>query len=1007
MKSIFRKLPLVICCALLSPLFLHAQQSDTSSYFPLGLWGIWHDKTKPPFTRALNASEWQKERDNWNGIKGNYLVYWIPSSVEDTVMNFCDANNYRMDIANYDYVTSGSWANSLGGWLYNGNYTDTATAITRINNLKNHFQSHSGFFSYSFGQEGPVYYSQLWPGVEFLSRKIHELDPQRKSYTLYGIPPVAFLNATPHLDIYEYETYPFDGNTLSTYSSQQSVFDNLASWFNTMKGLFQGRHTEWHFLMQAHRETRVSPPDLRRPNFFELRAQAYLSLSRGARGITSFVYGSGDDPSFAYYHGLVDGNRDKYTQSTDPDGLPGFDNLASVHEEIKKIGPILRKLRVYEAFSNTAIPSNAVGVTAVSGDKIEIGTFKRIDTGTDSTKYFMLVNRVCNNQDGTISSPQTIAVTFSSSTNQEISDVVSGNTWIIAPNGNFADILQPGSGKLYKIVPAVYNATRTIPSGTTLTVNAGATVKFAQYASLNVYGKLIVNGSSSQTATFTSSSTGSNWYGIVLSGSGANNSQLTYGTINNVLSYGGSALSVSGATGVVIDHCTITNNVNYGTSGIGLSNAGSPNISYNTITNNGGYGISYYNTSGDVWKNTIQNNPYGGIRLSNASPNFGHSGFYAYYGNNVITGGSYGIYADYYSYPYVGSQYNTYYGYNSIYNNSTKRVRASLSDVLAEQNWWGSSSPSSSWFEAVNNSIIEYYPWLYSPPGQQSSSLASVKGSSEPTVTSATTIDTMVNECWNAREAMLVGEPERAAEILSTTIKESKDSELIERTVAEFVTLMQLYPDNKNVQTIASVFKNKTYQSDIAKIHLARLYSISGDRSKALQLYQNAKGSDFTKTEYKLAGLNEFYENLLSDNVVSARQSLDDLQKYFAKDTEVKEATWLYEITKNKSGMNKNGYNDGNVQATTTDVISKGRLENYPNPFNPTTTIAFSLPEAGNARLVIYDYLGREVSVLVNGYTQSGEHEVQFNATSLASGIYFYSIHLNNFHIVRKMLLIK
>jgi hypothetical protein len=265
----------------------------------------------------------------------------------------------------------------------------------------------------------------------------------------------------------------------------------------------------------------------------------------------------------------------------------------------------------------------------------------------------------------------------------------------------------------------------------------------------------------------------------------------------------------------------------------------------------------------------------------------------------------------------------------------------------------------------------------------------------------------MGNECGNAREAMLVGEPERAAEILSTTIKESKDSELIERTVAEFVTLMQLYPDNKNVQTIASVFKNKTYQSDIAKIHLARLYSISGDRSKALQLYQNAKGSDFTKTEYKLAGLNEFYENLLSDNVVSARQSLDDLQKYFAKDTEVKEATWLYEITKNKSGMNKNGYNDGNVQATTTDVISKGRLENYPNPFNPTTTIAFSLPEAGNARLVIYDYLGREVSVLVNGYTQSGEHEVQFNATSLASGIYFYSIHLNNFHIVRKMLLIK
>lgn len=66
--------------------------------------------------------------------------------------------------------------------------------------------------------------------------------------------------------------------------------------------------------------------------------------------------------------------------------------------------------------------------------------------------------------------------------------------------------------------------------------------------------------------------------------------------------------------------------------------------------------------------------------------------------------------------------------------------------------------------------------------------------------------------------------------------------------------------------------------------------------------------------------------------------------------------------------------------------------QNYPNPFNPATTIKFGIPESGDIRLVVYDILGREVKVLMNEYKHPGTYEVNFDASALSSGIYFYSL---------------
>jgi hypothetical protein len=63
--------------------------------------------------------------------------------------------------------------------------------------------------------------------------------------------------------------------------------------------------------------------------------------------------------------------------------------------------------------------------------------------------------------------------------------------------------------------------------------------------------------------------------------------------------------------------------------------------------------------------------------------------------------------------------------------------------------------------------------------------------------------------------------------------------------------------------------------------------------------------------------------------------------------------------------------------------------QNYPNPFNPNTTVAFELDRSVDIRLMVYNQLGQPVATLVNGRAQAGRHAVAFDATNLASGLYF------------------
>ncbi len=82
-------------------------------------------------------------------------------------------------------------------------------------------------------------------------------------------------------------------------------------------------------------------------------------------------------------------------------------------------------------------------------------------------------------------------------------------------------------------------------------------------------------------------------------------------------------------------------------------------------------------------------------------------------------------------------------------------------------------------------------------------------------------------------------------------------------------------------------------------------------------------------------------------------------------------------------------------------------LQNYPNPFNPTTTIQYALPHCSRVALTVYNTLGQKVAELVNGDLDVGYHEVQFNASDLASGVYFYRLQADDFVRTRKLLLVR
>jgi len=98
---------------------------------------------------------------------------------------------------------------------------------------------------------------------------------------------------------------------------------------------------------------------------------------------------------------------------------------------------------------------------------------------------------------------------------------------------------------------------------------------------------------------------------------------------------------------------------------------------------------------------------------------------------------------------------------------------------------------------------------------------------------------------------------------------------------------------------------------------------------------------------------------------------------------------------------------------TNSEVPSRYSLEqNFPNPFNPSTNVKFSIPANGIVKLTVFDITGREVKVLANEKMNTGSYEINFNGTGISSGVYFYRLDVTgkdglSFSDTKKMILVK
>jgi hypothetical protein len=131
-----------------------------------------------------------------------------------------------------------------------------------------------------------------------------------------------------------------------------------------------------------------------------------------------------------------------------------------------------------------------------------------------------------------------------------------------------------------------------------------------------------------------------------------------------------------------------------------------------------------------------------------------------------------------------------------------------------------------------------------------------------------------------------------------------------------------------------------------------------------------------------------------------------ELRNYSFKDENIKSGIYNYDLV--QIDFDGTSHSVGELTIEVKNIPSEFMLEqNYPNPFNPSTTIRYSIPEESFIKLSVYNSLGEKVADIEEAEKPVGYYEVNFDATALPSGIYFYTLSSGKLTATKKMLLLK
>ena len=916
--------------------------------------------------------------------------------------------------------------------------------------------------------------------------------------------------------------------------------------------VFKGKNTDWHAIIQTFasstnnttsntsNSTSSDQPDYtyimkelanssktyRWPTKEEMFASAYLCLSRGARSIISFCYGTKLDSSEKIY-GLLkkdfdpNGKRDEQEVYYEFGSASPFKYVSDLFSELDVIKDLFTKIDVDMAYTatneNGTRPSNAY-VTIDNGQWIEVGEFHdRVNTNS-TDKYLLLVNRVCNNSDATPANAQTITVNIpESSKRRAIEDIYTLrahpelNPYIILEPGqnSFSLTIGPGRGKLLRVTEdeqaillgwaydnksqsakATYanNARHLVKDGGYLyeIFSSGGEIYFRRSnnngSSWQVTKRLTAgNGSNSRPAI---SAFYDNSLHVVWQRKIADNKWDIYYTYST--NHGNSWHSPS-----IMAHNVITSTYQ--------NNGPQPVIAYSFVqeqlmelmavytTSNGLYYTTKTSASGS-WATPVHISGCSHenfIRFPSLSGNWGYFALVydtRYYGVYSKTfdgswsdetrfdwagnydretcvamekeGGS--MLAAYVARPNTSSPYSLYFrkGYenntwsdfkwrfNEINHKDYRRptltyfdanysnpfaisiiVHTSANRVVMIK-YYGQYN---SWQEnhiAYNGREVQITGYAYDAPKycwtDQSASPYLVKLSS--TFLPKTAQPTEYKDIY-ARNAVIANSLDGTAQVL-----EVSDYIVHTKSGKEYRIAFQKYPDDTTKLTMENIWNYmdsepvKLPEDAMDLSYSKNIYTVFPHDSTKNQ----SNTTVFTSTEYQLviadaqtkAPLSVIDKETKSGEVTvnisdfAGRKVIlyPSLQVQLSDKAELHfELTNIFRPVNDKTEK----LEAQNSYIAQSDIPANIELfSNYPNPFNPITTIRFALPKDAIITLTVFDLSGKKVKTLVNGFNKAGYHQVQWNGKddqgrAVASGMYFYVLKTGPITKVRKMFLLR
>jgi len=604
-----------------------------------------------------------------------------------------------------------------------------------------------------------------------------------------------------------------------------------------------------------------------------------------------------------------------------------------------------------------------------------------------------------------------------------------------------------------------------VPSGVTLSFGSNAVITFSSGRRVSVNGNLWANGS-----TFQGNGTRGSWLGISFnSGSTGSIQSSTITDAQNGISFLGSSGSVQSSTitnGVIgvymnngtatIQGNTITNNSSYGISSVNgsnltvtnctISNNGTgittyssfPTITGCSILNNTNYGINANNIS--YWdylywlNNTLHGNGYAMV-FNNASPWIGHCDISDNYhgvvinssmtnfsipeerGYNSISCSITPLFkADNSSTIFMG--YWSQGGYNSVFGSELPDMEArNNSGIWADNTYWGSSQPAvyadgTSWITTRNP--LTYDPNPGSCSGYSAQSSLAINASATKINASAIQGD-IATKYWEALSNGRGGNFQKAKGSLLSIIDGEFDHKYSPLALLAFYEFTLNEKNTKNQSGLTDSLNtglndlltkvSKRAKGDslspYALRFLAREAALAHN-ARGMISYNNELVANYPNSSNELSALYD-----LTTHYAEIEQDFTKADQYYSRMVTAypKEDLTLF------AGINLGGSQASLKQVMLTDAdqlpIDYDLSNAFPNPFNPITTITYQLPKEGLVTLKIYDILGNEVRTLVNEQKEMGKYTVQFDASSLASGMYIYRLRANDYTSTKKMLLLK